>query len=115
MASLLPAALAAFPVLRFLSPLLDHSPHARNLVASLDSHTALDLLHQLGEAPAISALGTGFVVAVFSAFLAGPFLAGAALIVARADDTVRAGALLAIHEVADVGRCCGCHEVSLGG
>jgi hypothetical protein len=95
LASLLPAALAALPVLRFLSPLLDYSPRAKDLVAALDSHTALDLLHQLREPAMGSALAAGFAVAAVSAFLADPLVAGAAILVARADEPVRAGALLA--------------------
>jgi hypothetical protein len=93
--SLVPAALAALPVLRFLSPLLDHSPRANDLAASLDSHTVTDLLRQLNEPTAAGAVATGFGVAAAFAFLIGPFLAGAALIVARAEGTVRTRALLA--------------------
>jgi len=93
--SLVPAALAALPVLRFLSPLLDHSPRAKDLAASLDSHTVMDLLRQLNEPATAGAIATGFGVAAVVAFLVGPFLAGAALIVARAEGTVRTRALLA--------------------
>ncbi|MFL5294403.1 MAG: hypothetical protein ACJ79U_23020 [Myxococcales bacterium] len=93
--SLFPAALAALPVLRFLSPLLDHSPRAKDLAASLDSHTVMDLLRGLNEPGAAGAVATGFGVAAVVAFLVGPFLAGAALIVARAEGTVRTRALLA--------------------
>jgi hypothetical protein len=92
--SLLPAIFAAIPVHRMLSPLLDRSPRAKDLVASLDSHTAIDVLRQLGDAPTIGALSAGFATALVGALLAGPFLAGAAILVARADETVRTRALL---------------------
>jgi hypothetical protein len=92
--SLLPATFAALPVHRVLSPLLDHSPRAKDLVASLDSHAAIDILRQIGDAPTRAALAAGFATAVIAALLVGPFLAGAALLVANTDETVRTRALL---------------------
>jgi hypothetical protein len=93
--ALLPALLAAIPVFRVLSPLFDHSPRAKELVAALDSHAAIDVLRQLGDAQTSGNLAAGFTAAIVAALLVGPFLAGAALLVARADETVRTRALLA--------------------
>jgi hypothetical protein len=93
--SLVPAMLVAMPVHRAASRLLDHSPRARDLVAALDSHAAIDILRQVADGPTSASLSAGFISAVIAALLAGPFLAGAALLVARADETVRTRALLA--------------------
>jgi hypothetical protein len=93
--SLVPAILVAMPVHRVASRLLDHSPRARDLVAALDSHAAIDMLRQASDAPTSGALSAGFISALVAALLAGPFLAGAALLVAGADDAVRTRALLA--------------------
>jgi len=92
--SLLPAILAALPLRGVLSPLLDHSPRAKDLAAALDSHAALDVLRQLGDAQTRSAVAGGFLTAIVAALLVAPFLAGAALVVARAEDTVSFRALL---------------------
>jgi hypothetical protein len=91
----LPTLLALAPVSRLLGGLFDRSPRAKELVASLDSHVRADVLRQLAEAPALGALSTGFGAAALSALFLAPFLAGAALSVARADETVRSRALLA--------------------
>ena len=91
----LPTLLALAPVSRLLGGLLDRSPRAKELVASLDSHALTDVLRQLADAPTLGALSTGFSAATVAAVLLAPFLAGAALSVARADETVRTRALFA--------------------
>ena len=93
--SLIPAIFAAMPLRRVLSNLLDHSPRAKDLVAALDSHAAIDILRQFGDAQTSGSVATGFATAIVAALLVGPFLAGAALLVARAEETVRTRALLA--------------------
>jgi hypothetical protein len=93
--ALLPALVAAMPIFRFFSRLLAHSPRARELVSSLDSHALIDVLRQLGEPQTAGALATGLGAAVLGALLFAPLLAGAALLVARADEPVRTRPLLA--------------------
>jgi len=92
--TLIPTILAILPLRRALSALLDHSPRAKELVAALDSHAAIDLLRQLGDAQTRSAVGGGFVTAIAAALLVAPFLAGAALLVARAEEPAGFRALL---------------------
>jgi hypothetical protein len=91
--SLLPAALAALPVLRVLSKLLDHAPRAREFTSKLDSGALTDLLRQLAEDA--SALQGGATAALLMALLVGPALAGAALVLAREQGPYGFRALLA--------------------
>jgi len=88
--SLIPAIFAAMPLRRVLSNLLDHSPRAKDLVAALDSHAAIDILRQFGDAQTSGSVATGFATAIVAALLVGPFLAGAALLVAREEVDVHA-------------------------
>ena len=92
---LVPGAIAALPVFRFLRLQLDHSPRARDLVAFLDGATLSDLLRQLGENGAGEAMVLGLAGAVLSLLLVAPFMAGALVTAARSDEPLPLPALLA--------------------
>jgi hypothetical protein len=90
--SLLPAALAALPMLRVFSRLFDRAPHAREMVSRLDAGVLTDVLRQLAEdAPALQG---GATAAVVMALLVAPALAGAALVLGREQGPSRMRALL---------------------
>jgi hypothetical protein len=84
----LPAALGTLPILSFLAALLDRSTRARELVAALDSAGLVEILRQLGDAPAAAAIPAGILAAAIASAALAPALGGAALTVARAEGQV---------------------------
>jgi hypothetical protein len=84
----LPAALGTLPVLSFLGGLLDRSTRARELVAALDSAGLVEMVRQLGDAPAAAAIPSGILAAALAGAALAPVLGGAALTVARAEGPV---------------------------
>ena len=86
---LLPGAIAALPVLRFLQRHLDHSTRA------LDGSTLMELVRQLGEDGAAASIGLGFTGGVLALIFVSPFTAGAMVAAARSDEPPRLSRLLA--------------------
>jgi hypothetical protein len=84
----LPAVLGTLPVLSFLGGLLDRSTRARELVAALDSSGLVEMVRQLGDAPAAAAIPSGILAAALAGAALAPVLGGAALTVARAEGPV---------------------------
>ena len=90
-----PAAVALAPLSARLHGILDHSSRAKELVAALDSHAIVDLLKQTREPGFGPSLGAGGALATLLAILLMPFGAGAALAMARSEEPLRFGTLLA--------------------
>ena len=93
-AMLVPTVIAMLPVSGFLGQMLDQWPRAKEVVASIDGATLVELLRQLGENGARTAIGGGLIAASLVLLLIAPALAGAALAVARSDEPLRFTALL---------------------
>ena len=70
---LLPGAIAALPVLRFLQRHLDHSTRA------LDGSTLMELVRQLGEDGAAASIGLGFTGGVLALIFVSGGLGAAAI------------------------------------
>lgn len=81
------------PLLGFLGGLFDHSTRWRELTASLDS-AALAGLAKAMMTPAAAGLPAGIETSLLLTALLAPFLAGAALVVAEADERPKLRALL---------------------
>jgi hypothetical protein len=75
----IPAALATFPVWRFLSGLLAHAPRVELLASGMEGSWIPDLARAMGELPQGQAIPGGFLGAVAVALLLAPALAGAML------------------------------------
>lgn len=91
---LLPTLIAMLPISGYLGGLLDHSPHAKELIATMDGSTFTEVLRQLNDAGASTAIGGGFLAALLILLIVSPALAGAAVAAARSDEPLRTGALL---------------------
>ena len=89
-ALIVPGAVAALPVMRFLQKHLDHATHQ-----AMDGAVLLDLLKQLGENGAGEQMFHGAVSAALVLLFLSPFVAGAALTAARSDEPLPLQRLLA--------------------
>ncbi len=94
-ALLVPGAIAAAPAFVFLRAHLDHSPRAPQIVAWMDGATLIELLRQLGEDGAAQSLIGGLGAAALALLVASPFVAGAMVASAGADEPLRFRPLLA--------------------
>jgi hypothetical protein len=81
----IPAALATFPIWRFLSALLAHAPRAALLAAGMEGSWLPDLGRAMGEYPQGQAIPGGFLGAIVVALLLAPALTGAMLAEAGSD------------------------------
>ena len=91
----LPTAAALFPVWRFLHHRLGSSPLAQRLAGALDSRVLADLVKELTQTREANSLEAGAVAAALIAIVCMPIGAGAALSLARAEEPLRFGGLLA--------------------
>lgn len=91
----LPSAAVLFPVWRFLHHHLASSPLAQRLGGVLDSRVLADLVKQLTQTREANAMEAGAVAAALVAIFSMPLSAGAALSLARAEEPLRFGGLLA--------------------
>lgn len=94
-ALLVPAAIAGAPAFAFLRAHLDHSPRAPEVVAWMDGATSIELFRQLGEDGSWRALIGGLGAAALALLVASPFVAGAMVASAGADDPLPFRPLLA--------------------
>ena len=92
---LLPGAIAALPVLRFLRRNLDHSTRAREVIARLDGPVLIELWRQLAENGAGASIGLGLAGGALALLFVSPFAAGAMVAAARSDEPLRLSRLLA--------------------
>ncbi len=83
---LLPTSLLLMPVLSFLGSLFDTSPLAADLVGTLPSGPFIEVVRQLGEAPA-AAIGPGLRASLLIAALFAPALAAATVALAGTSPT----------------------------
>jgi|GEM_PF-1513031 len=89
-----PTLIALRPIAGFLGHQLDQWPRAKEVVATMDGATFVEVLRQLGENGANTAIQAGFAGAALTLLFLTPALAGAALALARSDETLRFTALL---------------------
>jgi hypothetical protein len=94
-ALVVPGAIAAAPAFAFLSGHLDHSPRAPQNVAWMDGATLIELIRQLDQDGASRALLAGLGAAALALLAASPFVAGAMVASARADEALPFRPLLA--------------------
>lgn len=91
----LPGAIAAAPAFAFFRAHLGHSPRAPDVVAWMDGSTLIELVRQLHESGASTALLLGLGSAVLVLLVCSPWVAGAMVASARTDEPPSLGMLLA--------------------
>ncbi|HZR07698.1 MAG TPA: hypothetical protein VFA79_03895 [Myxococcales bacterium] len=94
-ALLVPAAIAAAPAFAFLRAHLDHSPRAPDVVAWMDGFTSIELLRQVHAQGAWRTLAGGLGAGALAMLVVSPFVAGAMVASAGADEPLQFRPLLA--------------------